>query len=213
MDKEIFFLYSSPTPTVASHCGVVAGIAPRTSIFVGAEREENLIRNDPDKSEFTIDLLLGVAPARFKAFLVTIEQDLLTGRTPLEAILVILSFGRRALNFLFESSWKNMKNDTTFVRMRSGPVVITLETQKCRKRAPRSVEFNFSIRIAIDRNGFRRFKEEGQIYKTMSQIRVSSCWVFIANSFFSSHQQSVLQSTTFRPGCPGHFARYASLDT
>ena len=38
---------------------------------------------------------------------------------PLEAILVI--FGRRALSFfLFESSWKNMKNDTTFVRMRSG---------------------------------------------------------------------------------------------
>ena len=38
---------------------------------------------------------------------------------PLEAILVI--FGRRALIFfLFESSWKNMKNDTTFVRMCSG---------------------------------------------------------------------------------------------
>ena len=38
---------------------------------------------------------------------------------PLEAILVI--FGRRALLFfLFESSWKKMKNDTTFVRMRSG---------------------------------------------------------------------------------------------
>ena len=39
---------------------------------------------------------------------------------PLEAILVI--FGRRALFyfFLFESSWKNMKNDTTFARMRSG---------------------------------------------------------------------------------------------
>ena len=35
---------------------------------------------------------------------------------PLDAILVI--FGRRA--FLFESSWKKMKNDTTFVRMRSG---------------------------------------------------------------------------------------------
>ena len=43
----------------------------------------------------------------------------LPGRTPLEAILVI--FGRRALIcFLFESSWKKMKNDTTFVRMRSG---------------------------------------------------------------------------------------------
>ena len=38
---------------------------------------------------------------------------------PLEAILVI--FGHRALIFfLFESSWKKMKNDTTFVRMRSG---------------------------------------------------------------------------------------------
>ena len=35
---------------------------------------------------------------------------------PLEAILVI--FGRRALIFFwFESSWKNMKNDTTFVRL------------------------------------------------------------------------------------------------
>ena len=34
-----------------------------------------------------------------------------------------------------------MKIDTTFVRMRSGD----LETQKCRKRAPRSVEFNFFI--------------------------------------------------------------------
>ena len=38
---------------------------------------------------------------------------------PLEAILVI--FGRRALIFvLFKSSWKNMKNDTTLVHMRSG---------------------------------------------------------------------------------------------
>ena len=41
------------------------------------------------------------------------------GPPPLEAILVI--FGRRALIFfLFESSWKKMKNDTTFLRMRSG---------------------------------------------------------------------------------------------
>ena len=41
------------------------------------------------------------------------------GRTPLEAILVI--FGRRALIFFFV--WKlleKMKNDATFVRMRSG---------------------------------------------------------------------------------------------
>ena len=37
---------------------------------------------------------------------------------PLGAILVI--FGGRALIFLFESSWKNMKFDTTCVCMRSG---------------------------------------------------------------------------------------------
>ena len=38
---------------------------------------------------------------------------------PHEAILVI--FGRRALKkFWFESSWEKIKNDATFVRMRSG---------------------------------------------------------------------------------------------
>ena len=58
---------------------------------------------------------------------------------PLEAILVI--FGRRALIFfLFERSWKKNENDATLCAC---AVVITLETQKCRKRAPRSVEFNF----------------------------------------------------------------------
>ena len=48
------------------------------------------------------------------------------------------------------------------------PVVITLETQKCRKRAPRSVEFNFFI-VAIDTNGFRRMKEKGLIYNKLPQ--------------------------------------------
>ena len=49
--------------------------------------------------------------------------------------------------------------------------VVTLETQKCRKKAPRSVEFNFFL-VAIDRNGtgFGRIKEEGQIYKPLPQI-------------------------------------------
>ena len=47
------------------------------------------------------------------------ETSLRQDPPPLEAILVI--FGRRALIFfLFESSWKKMKNDATFVRMRSG---------------------------------------------------------------------------------------------
>ena len=48
-----------------------------------------------------------------------IQKFVVAGPPPLEAILVI--FGRRALIFfLFESSWKKMKNDATFVLMRSG---------------------------------------------------------------------------------------------
>ena len=48
-----------------------------------------------------------------------LHTSLKAGPPPLEAILVI--FGRRALIFfLLESSWKKMKNDATFVRMRSG---------------------------------------------------------------------------------------------
>ena len=46
---------------------------------------------------------------------ILLHQAVLKAGPPLEAILVI--FGRI---FLFESSWKKMKNDTTFVRMRSG---------------------------------------------------------------------------------------------
>ena len=48
-------------------------------------------------------------------------------------------------------------------------VVITLETQTCRKYAPRFVEFNFFTN-RNRRNWFRRTKEEGQIYKTLPQI-------------------------------------------
>ena len=56
-----------------------------------------------------------------------------------------------------------MKNDTTFVRMRRGDHLGDEEFEK-----PHSVEFNFFI--AIDRNGFRRMVEEGQIYKIVPQI-------------------------------------------
>ena len=50
---------------------------------------------------------------------IIVSLDTLRQDPPLKAILVI--FGRRALIFfLFESSWNKMKNDTTFVRMRSG---------------------------------------------------------------------------------------------
>ena len=61
----------------------------------------------------------GVILPRIQKRKVPVERSLLKAGPPLEAILVI--FGRRALIFfLFESSWKKMKNDTTFVRMRSG---------------------------------------------------------------------------------------------
>ena len=61
---------------------------------------------------------------------------------PLEDILVI--FGHRALIFfLFECSWENMKYDTACA------VVITLETQKCRKRAPRSFKIHFYIKRPV----------------------------------------------------------------
>ena len=37
--------------------------AVSSSIFVGAEREDKLIRNDPDKSEFTIVSTLNSSPS------------------------------------------------------------------------------------------------------------------------------------------------------
>ena len=61
---------------------------------------------------------------------------------PLEAILVI--FGRRALIFFFCLKALGKKWKMTPL-LCACAVVITLETQKCRKRAPRSVEFNFFI--------------------------------------------------------------------
>ena len=59
-----------------------------------------------------------------------------------------------------------MKNDATFVRMRSGD---HLGDAKCRKGhlAPSNLTF---LIIATDRNGFRRMKEEVLIYKTLPQI-------------------------------------------
>ena len=57
-----------------------------------------------------------------------------------------------------------MKNDTTFMRMRSGD---HLGDAKMSKKHTSLRPF---LLIAIDRNGFRRMKEEGQIYKTLPQI-------------------------------------------
>ena len=77
----------------------------------------------------------------------------------LEVILV--SFGRRALIFfLFESSWKYMKSDTTFVRMRSDD---HLGDAKMSKKGTSLRPNQLFLFIAIDKNGFRRMKVEGHI--------------------------------------------------
>ena len=76
---------------------------------------------------------------------------------PLEAILVI--FGRRALIFfLFESSWKKWKNDTTFVSMRSGDHLGDAKNVEKGHLTPSNLTF---LLMAVDTNGFCRMKEEG----------------------------------------------------
>ena len=60
-----------------------------------------------------------------------------------------------------------MKNDTTFVRMRSGDHLGDAKMSKKRHLASSNLTF---LLIAIDKNGFHKMKEEGLIYKTLPQI-------------------------------------------
>ena len=60
-----------------------------------------------------------------------------------------------------------MKNDATFVRMRSGDHLG--HAKNVEKGHLASSNLTFLI-IKIDRNGFRRMKEEGLIYKMLPQI-------------------------------------------
>ena len=85
---------------------------------------------------FIFHKILSIGRKLLFTVFVKLRQD------PLEAILVI--FGRRALIFflLFERSWKNLKMTPLLCAC---AVVITLETQRCWKRAPCSVEFHFFI--------------------------------------------------------------------
>ena len=60
-----------------------------------------------------------------------------------------------------------MKNNATFVRMRSGDHLGDGKMSKKGTSLPSNLTF---LIIAIDRNGFRRMKEEGLIYKILPQI-------------------------------------------
>ena len=52
--SQILFSFSSNKDRSAVFFFLLIRLSISSSIFVGAEREENLIRNDTDKSEFTI---------------------------------------------------------------------------------------------------------------------------------------------------------------
>ena len=54
-----------------------------------------------------------------------------------------------------------------FVRMRSGDHLGDAKMSERGHLAPSNLTY---LIIAIDRNGFRRIKEEGQIYKPLPQI-------------------------------------------
>ena len=88
-----------------------------------------------------------------------VKSDILR-QDPLEAILVF--FGRRALNFLFENSWKKEKwrHFCAHAQWWSPWRRKNVENGHL---APSNLTF---LLIAIDTNGFRRMKDEGQIYKS-----------------------------------------------
>ena len=88
---------------------------------------------------------------------------------PLEAILVI--FGRRALIFFYLKALGKKWKMTPLLC--ACAVVITLETQKCRKRAPRSVEFNFFTNC--DR--YKRFSQNERRRADLQNV-ASDFWIF-----------------------------------
>ena len=62
-----------------------------------------------------------------------------------------------------------MKNDTTFVRMRSGD---HLGDAKCRKRAPRSVEFNFFINCDRRKRFSQKERKRADLQKDASDFLI-----------------------------------------
>ena len=60
---------------------------------------------------------------------------------------------------------EKMKNDATFVRMRIGDHLGDAKNVEKGHLAPSNLTF---LKIALDRNGFPRLKEEGLIHKTVA---------------------------------------------
>ena len=94
------------------------------------------MQDEGDNTEVGVALWFSGVWLHWKDTVPTVAPQLKAG--PPEAILVI--FGRRALIFFcLKALGKKWKMTPLLCAC---AVVITLETQKCRKRAPRSVEFN-----------------------------------------------------------------------
>ena len=85
---------------------------------------------------------------------------------PLRLLLILVIFGCRAIIFLFESSWKNMKITPLCAHAQWWSPWRRKNVEKVHP-SPSNLTF---LLIAIDRNGFRRMKEEGQIYQNLPQI-------------------------------------------
>ena len=62
-----------------------------------------------------------------------------------------------------------MKNDTTFVRMRSGD---HLGDAKCRKRAPRSVKFNYFIKCDRQKRFSQNERRRADLQKIASDFLI-----------------------------------------
>ena len=89
-------------------------------------------------------------------------------KDPLEAILVI--FGRRALIFFLKGLGKYEKWLHFCVNHVCAQLWSPWRRKSVEKRHLASSNLTFFVLIAINRNGFRRMKEEGQIYKMLPQI-------------------------------------------
>ena len=89
------------------------------------------------------------------------------------------------------------------MQLTSGP-----SSSNCEEERPLEHNTGFGSRAgttncdASGLGGFVRRYLSTRNLRITSNFRVGSCWVFIANIFVSPHQQTVLQSTTFWPGCP-----------
>ena len=95
----------------------------------------------------------------------------MVGRTPFEAILVV--FGRRALIFCV---WKVLEKNEQWCHFCAHAQWWSPWKRKNVQKGHLALSNLTFLIIAIDKNGFRRLKDEGLIYKTLPQIFLIFAW-------------------------------------